>query len=622
MIYRFNNIELDTTNFQILVDSEEASVEPQVFNLIVFLIENKGKVVSRQQILDELWNGRVVSDTSINNHIKSARKVLGDNGQKQQVIKTIHSRGYQFILEPEVLTNSHYENEHSINIELQKSPFRAIYFTTFNIILVFSVFWLLNYWFEPFNANTPTQVQEWSAQKTIAVLPFTNTKPNINTDYLGFALANQVIGELGYLDKFTIRPASSVRKYVKQMIDPLLLGKELNVDYLINGSYLKERNIIRLNVELVNISLNEIIWHETIEVDYSNTFDLQDLVAARVATGLNASFTETGINRKYRDIPSNALAYEYFLRGISYPYSNEGHKLAIQMLEKSIQLDANFAPSYAHLGNHKRLSEQHGRVPSTGAMDTEWYYKKALSLNPELMEALKNLSAYYTETNRIEKAVAITKKMIDINPNSAEPHFSLGYIYRYAGMLDEAIDEMETALTISPNNSRFRSIVSTYVSASKYQLALSKTHLDKGDFGLGYTGIIFYNLEEKERALEYFNEVLAIDSQGIWGLTAQVYIAVIKGDRQEGLNVMDKMIDSNIIDAENTFYFSTFYALLGEKNKSLEMLDKAVTSGYFNYPHIIGNSSFNFLQGDKRFNYILDKAKKRHDAFRDRFLKN
>jgi DNA-binding winged helix-turn-helix (wHTH) protein len=102
MLYKFNAIELDTENFQIKTNGEETPVEPQVFNLIVLLIHNKDRIVSRDEILDSVWKDRVVSDTSINNHIKSARKVLGDDGIKQQVIKTIHSRGYQFIAKTNV----------------------------------------------------------------------------------------------------------------------------------------------------------------------------------------------------------------------------------------------------------------------------------------------------------------------------------------------------------------------------------------------------------------------------------------------------------------------------------------------------------------------------------------
>lgn len=609
-----------------MVNSKEVSVEPQVFNLIVFLIQNKNKIVSRDDILDNVWKGRIVSDTSINNHIKTARKVLGDNGQKQQVIKTIHSRGYQFISETEVFFDISSKTNQVRNKEKSSNPIKFSHLLS--ALVMIAIFILFNLFFNldhqlnnpQYKNNSPVQTSHLNQQQIIAVIPFTNTKPDVDTDYLSFALANQIIGDLFYLDKFTIRPSGSIRKYVGKNVDPILIGKELKVDYVLSGSYLKENNLLRLNVELVGMPNNDIIWHETIEVDYSNTFVLQELIASKVATGLNANFISKGVNRKYRDTPSSALAYEYYLRGISYPFSNEGHKMAMKMLEKSIQLDPYFAPSYAHIGNHKRLLEQHGRITLESSKNEEWYYKKALELNPELLEALSNLSTFYTETNRIEDALLLTRKMIDINPNSAETHFSLGYIYRYAGMLDEAIDEMETALTISPNNPRFRSIMSTYMSAGKYQLALSKAHLDTGDYGTGYRGIIAFEQEKEALAIELFNQVLDIDSEGIWGLIAQVYIAIIKGDNQTGLMVMERMIETNIEDAENTFYFATFYALLNEKDKSLELLDKAVSAGYFNYPHIMRNTAFNFIHEDSRFIDILNRAKKRHEAFREKFL--
>ena len=344
------------------------------------------------------------------------------------------------------------------------------------------------------------------------------------------------------------------------------------------------------------------------------------MVSQKVAKGLNTGFRQNFLTDEFKDIPNNALAYEYYLRGIAYPFSNEGHKLAVEMLQKSIQLDGNYAPAYAHLGNHKRLLEQHGRVAPHGMQNTEWYYKKALELNPQLLEALNNLSVYYTETNRIEEAVIIVKKMLKINPNDAQSQFSLGYIYRYAGMLDQSIQAMEIALKISPNNSRFRSIVATYVSAGKYKEALSKVYLDKGDYGIGYSGIIAFNQENNELALQQFNKVLAIDANGIWGLIAQVYIAVIGNDKPTALIALTKMVDTNIVDAENYYYFSDFYAMLGEEQSCLDMLERAVNTGYFNYPHISQNQSFDFIQNNPRFIAALKKAKQRHDSFRDKFL--
>jgi len=97
MTYEFNNLKIDTEKFVLFVNDKEQSVEPQVFNLILYLVKNRDRIVSRDELLDNIWEGRIVSDTSVSNSIKSARKALGDDGVKQQVIKTIHSRGYQFV---------------------------------------------------------------------------------------------------------------------------------------------------------------------------------------------------------------------------------------------------------------------------------------------------------------------------------------------------------------------------------------------------------------------------------------------------------------------------------------------------------------------------------------------
>lgn len=97
MNFQFENICIDTDNFKLEINGKPSSTEPQVFDLIVYLINNRQRLVSRKELLDTLWAGREVSDTSLSNHIKSARKVLGDNGRRQKIIKTMHGRGYQFI---------------------------------------------------------------------------------------------------------------------------------------------------------------------------------------------------------------------------------------------------------------------------------------------------------------------------------------------------------------------------------------------------------------------------------------------------------------------------------------------------------------------------------------------
>jgi len=142
MVYQFNHIKIDSQNYKLLTNGVETQVEPQVFNLILFLIQNKDRVISRDELLDHIWQGRVVSDTSINNTIKSARKALGDDGNKQQVIKTIHSRGYQFIAELTDATLPAAQNNHS-----RKTWLRSFSVVGAAIILVL-LFLFANYYSE------------------------------------------------------------------------------------------------------------------------------------------------------------------------------------------------------------------------------------------------------------------------------------------------------------------------------------------------------------------------------------------------------------------------------------------------------------------------------------------
>lgn len=626
MIYTFNNVELDTEKFSVLASGKEISVEPQVFNLILFLIENSNKIVSREELLDHVWQGRVVSDTSINNNIKTARKVLGDNGSSQQVIKTIHSRGYQFVAE----VNS---KGSSTNLSKSTSQSNQIYYylsVTIAILILVLVYFGFNSQLNVAPSISPSNSQNSieneskkvlpKTQKLIAILPFANTKPDPDTDYLGYALSSQIISDMNYLEEYAIISAGAIRKYIATEVDTISVAKELAVDYVISGNYLLENNTVRLNLEMMEVNNNQLLWLEAMQVDFSDTFSLQDIVVQKVAKRLDAGFRKSYQNQVHRNMPKSALAYEYYLRGISYPPSNDGHKMAVEMLLKSIALDPEYAPSYAHLGFHRRLLEQHGRVIPTGMNDAQWYYQKALAINPLQLDALSNLSALYAETNRTEEAVMLTRRMLDINPDDANSHFALGYIYRYAGMVDEAITAMENALAISPNNSRFRSIIATYISAGRYEDALAKVYLDPGDYGTGYSGMIAFEQKQYDLARERFTKVIEIDQHGIWGLIAQIYLAVMDDEKEKGLLALSKMVDSNITDAENMYYFANFYALLNEKNQCLEWLEKAVEMGYFNYPHISKNNHLSFIKYEPRYISIIEKAKQRHEAFRKQFL--
>jgi serine/threonine protein kinase/tetratricopeptide (TPR) repeat protein len=466
----------------------------------------------------------------------------------------------------------------------------------------------------------PSEPSPSGIQK-LAILPFANIKSDPETDYLGFALADQIIGALAYTQNVLVRPSSAIRSYQNQEIDILTAGEDLDVDFIVTGHYLKEAGVVRLNIELVNVHSNEMIWREPIEVQFENVFELQDLVTKKVFDGLQTQFFQDEQIRIQADVPQNPLAYEYYLRSISYPLSNEGEKLAIQMLNKSIELDPDFAPAYGELGVRTQRLAQYGMLGPKETQKAESYYLKALSLNEKLLSALGNLALLYTDIGRTEEAVELTRRTIEINPNNAEAHFSLGYVYRYAGMNREAVQEMEKAVTLDPNNPGFRSIINTYAFAGEYEKAIKAAkNYKESAFIFGFSGYTHFQNGDRRQAISCFNRVIDLEPEGLVALWVTGIKAFIEGNTEEGLAATRKFEQMKIADAEAWFHFAENYALLGDKDGCVRTLKRAVDGGFFNYPFLVTNSCFDSVRDETEFQQILEFAGAKHEAFKKKLF--
>jgi len=455
----------------------------------------------------------------------------------------------------------------------------------------------------------------------IAVLPFSNLKPDPDTDYLGFAIASQIIGNLTYLNNITVRPSGSVRKYDKQFIDPGAAGDSLKVDYVLTGNYLEEGNMVRLNVALVKVDTDETIWGETEDVDFNSTIELQDIVSQIVIEGLNIQFSQYELAQIGKDISNNPLAYEYYLRSISYPYSNEGDQIAIEMLKKSLELDSTYAPAYAQLGDRTHRLAQFGLHDPEETKKAESYLLKALSLNKENIYALASLANIYTETARIEKAVELTRQILAINPGNAEAHYSLGYIYRYAGMNSEAIQEMEEALAIDPENPGFRSIILSYKYAGEFEKAFEAAQLfEQSDYVLGFQGDFLLRKGKEDQAVEYFSRCIIMNPDGLQALFVTCMKAYIEGNIEEGLEAGRIFELVNIVDAESWYCFAGNYGLLGDRDGCVRALQRAVDGGFFNYPFMLNDSFLDSMREDEEFQMVLQEAREKHLSFQKKFF--
>ncbi len=459
--------------------------------------------------------------------------------------------------------------------------------------------------------------------KKLAVLPFVNIRNDEESNYLGFAIADRIIGALAYNKNIIVRPSSAIRSYQNQTVDIKLSANQLNVDYVLTGNFLKEVNEIRLDLELIDINSDKMLWREDFEVAFENVFKLQDVISKKVIADFNLKFTPEEKRQLRTDVPNNPLAYEYYLKAISYTLTNEEAHIAVSMVKKSLELDPDFAPAYSELGYRYQILASYDINERKRINDSEKNYRKALSINMELLSALNGLASIYTEQGKSLEAIELIKKALKINPNNAEAHFWLGYIFRYTGFLDNAIDEMETAVRLDSFNPRFRSIIITYFYSQRYEDALKYMNSSKETpMHISWLGIMSLHLKKYSAAKDYFEKAVSIEPEGIFGIWSNSMLCFITKETEKGLKALKNLEGSETYDAEQLYLFANVYGLYGEKKDCIRLLDKCIEDGFFNYQVISTDPFLDPVRDDPDFQKILSKAKSKHENFKKMLIKN
>ena len=457
--------------------------------------------------------------------------------------------------------------------------------------------------------------------KKLAVLPFSNIADDPKTNFLGFALADQIIGSMAYSKNVLVRPSSTIRKYQNEIFDLQKAGADLNVHYILAGNYLKEEDTIRLNIELVGLDSEDIIWRESVQLKYKNVFELQDIVSQKVVEGLKIKFSEEERERMKPETPQNPVAYEFYLKAISYPYTIEGNRIAIEMLNNSIKLDPLYAHAYLELGIRSNQLSQVGNSTAQAHDNAEKAMLKALSLKNDLLPALANLALIYTDVGKHEEAHSLLIRALEINPNDAWVHFSLSYHYRYIGFLEESEKEIEIALAIDPKNPRFRSSIITYMYLGKYERILETFDLElESPFTLNYMGEVAFRSGSNKLALEYFDKALSIKDEIGEFYFASFFVEYINGNLDKAAEFNVKREEENPADSEILYEISRMYGLLKMKEDCYRTLNKSVELGYVNYPAMKNDSFLDSVREYPQIKELLAKARMIHEELKEKLL--
>ena len=315
MKYQVATFEIDTEQFQISCADKVLAVEPKVFDLIVYLIQNRKRLVSRDELFEQVWQGRDVSDTTLSNHIKSARKIFGDDGEQQQVIKTLRGRGYQFIAEvtrpmpTEQVSTIIHESASAVSQQpLQRKSMNKLVYLG---VAVFTL--ILTYW--KFT-STPTAIQE---RPYILVVPFDISGPD-QQKWQRFAeqMTREVIRDLRKISSLNVVPTSSAFTFKQNKTQQYIKEQLPNVRYVLSATInMDEQNNLRITPELEDLRTGKLIWDDEFTGRIGNTtfFSIQ----ASIATSLSKSLKVVIQDKEKASLgqlpTSNLRAYELFVAG-------------------------------------------------------------------------------------------------------------------------------------------------------------------------------------------------------------------------------------------------------------------------------------------------------------------
>ena len=633
-VHEFDSFILDEKERVLLRDGERVPLTPKALELLIVFVRKPGLVLERDELMDIVWPDTFVEESNLAVTISTLRKALGEMPNGGQYIGTLHKRGYRFAAEVKTTTvgpiipdtrRQQDLAETSFNLKSNKPEVRgrirplasrlietrsrAIALSSILVLATAAAAYVI-FWGRT-HRNGQGEV------KRLAVLPFRNQQPSEDTDYLGFALADSVINRLDYLKSLVIRPSSYVGRYANSKKSPKEIARELDVDTLLMGTYLTDGEDLVVHAELVDMSTDDKLWSESIKVKSSNLVEIQDYVAQKVVGGLRLNLTDAEGKRLVHSVPTDPVAYEYFLRS-RYLLSTNNNQKAIDLLEKSVALDQNNALAWAYLARAYHINALQFSGDRNELSSAEANYEQALALDPELSQARLMMAKLFTETGRVERAVPLLIELVKTNPNMAEAHWELSYAYRYAGLLDESTHEGDLALKIGSKLESHQ--FNTYLYTGEYEKFLASLPVREDAYVVFYRGLTQYYLGQMTQAASAFDRAYELNQSSVITQIGKALRFAIAGKNREGLQLLKsaeaRITKLGIGDGEISYKFAQAYDALGDNDSALRALDRSIDQGFFCYPYFAADPLLKNVRSEPAFANILEKARRRQEALK------
>jgi len=622
----FQNFRLDAANHSLWRGTERAVITPKAFDVLRYLVENAGRLVSQEQLLESLWPETYVNPEILRKYIQEIRRVLGDQPGKPVFIETLTKRGYRFIAPvrdegvPELpgvpVSEPAQESTGSGTVlpdkeqpsatDLRRRLALPAVLAATALALVAGYLWV---------ARSRTNAPSSKKDTSIAVLPFADMSPAKDQEYFSDGLSEQVINDLAKVAGLKVVARSSAFQFKGKTEDLRSVGKRLGVANILEGSVRKEGHRVRITAELIKVADGFQLWSETYDREINDVFAAQDEIARAVTEALqvrllSANGGEVSASARSR----NPDAYQAYLQGqyfVARGQDKEDLEKALTYADQAVKLDPNFAPAWA-----QRAQVLQGLARVALISDAEGFRaardsaEKAIALDPSLATGYLVLGlvqinydwdwegadtslgragllqpgsaavlanrAYLAKTlGQADEAIALYKQAIALDPLRANFHLALGYELYADGRYNEAQAALQTAQDLNPQ--------------------LSSLHLTRGKILL-LEGHLPEALVEMEKETGEWEKLLG---------ESVVYYALSR--HRESDEALKRLIATHQNDC--AYQVGEAYAYRGESEKAFQWLNRAFQQRDPGTPDLKINPLMRLLRQDPRYAKLLRRMR-------------
>jgi TolB-like protein len=420
----FGDYDIDVERRELRRAETPVHVEPQVFDLLVYLVNNRDRVVSKDDLIASVWGGRIVSDSTLTSRINAVRNAVGDCGEDKKLIRTIARKGFRFVGAVHMQPGGG-EPAHFIN-------------------------------------PPPHEIQEQSRlalplpdRPAIAVLPFINMSGDSEQEYFSDGISEDIITALSKLRWFFVIARNSSFIYKGKAVHMKQVAEELGVGYVVEGSVRKAGNSVRITVQLNDVATGSHIWAERFDRSIADVFAVQDEITEAIVAAIEPQVYAAENFRAKRKSPDSMDAWDLVMRALSHYWrvTRQDNVVAQALLEKATAIDPSYGQALGVLATSHTFSAHMGwEEMATASPVAERAALAAILADSEDPWAHHALGCVYLFTRRFDDSLAEFELALRLNPNFSLAQGYYGLALSYCGLWEEANMAARRALRLSPRD--------------------------------------------------------------------------------------------------------------------------------------------------------------------------